>query len=192
MTLRTGKRRSARHRQGQGSGFTLIELILVMAIMLVVLAVASPALSNFFRGRTLDSEARKILAMTRYGQERAVAEGIPVVFWMDVKRSTYGLRQETGYSEQDSKAVEYDLAKDLKFNVTDTPNPVGRATFNKQNRNTDANLPMLRFQPDGFIDETSPLSIGIQENSGESVWITKSRNQLNYEIQTNAIRNVMR
>src|SRR5216110_2868057 len=91
MTLRTGKHRNANHTQA--TGFTLIELILVMAIMLVVLAVASPALSNFFRGRTLDSEARKILSMTRYGQERAVSEGIPVVFWMDVKRGIYGLRQ---------------------------------------------------------------------------------------------------
>ena len=72
MTLRTGKHRNANRRQGRG--FTLIELILVMAIMLVVLAVASPALSNFFRGRTLDSEARKMLSMTRYGQERAVTQ----------------------------------------------------------------------------------------------------------------------
>ena len=190
MTLRTGKHRNANRRQGRG--FTLIELILVMAIMLVVLAVASPALSNFFRGRTLDSEARKILSMTRYGQERAVAEGIPVVFWMDVKRGIYGLRQEAGYTEQDPKAVEYDLARDLKINVADMPPLTGQAAVNKQNRNNDANLPMLRFQPDGFIDETSPESIVIQENTGEAIWITKSRNQLNYEIQTNVIRKTLR
>jgi type II secretion system protein H len=190
MTSRTGKRRNAKRRQVEG--FTLIELILVMAIMLIVVAVASPSLSSFFRGRTLDSEARKILAMTRYGQERAVSEGIPVVFWMDVKRSLYGLRQETGYTEQDPKAVEYDLAKDLKFSIADVPLATSQTALNKRTRNTDANLPMLRFQADGFIDETSPESVGIQENTGETVWITKSRNQMNYEIQTNAIRHVMR
>jgi type II secretion system protein H len=59
--------------------FTLIELILVMTILLVVMAVAFPSLRGFFRGRNLDSEARRILALTRYGQSRAVAEGVPVV-----------------------------------------------------------------------------------------------------------------
>jgi type II secretion system protein H len=190
MTLQIGKHRNADRRRGRG--FTLIELILVMAILLVVLAVAAPSLSSFFRGRSLDSEARKILAMTRYGQERAVAEGIPVVFWMDVKRGIYGLRQEAGYTEQDPKAVEYDLARDLKINVAGVPLVTGQAALSKQNRNTDANLPMLRFQPDGFIDESSPESIVIQENTGESIWITKSRNQLNYEIATNVIRQALR
>ena len=42
----------------QRRAFTLIELILVMALLVIVMAVSAPALSNFFRGRTLDSEAR--------------------------------------------------------------------------------------------------------------------------------------
>src|SRR5262249_9004612 len=40
------------------TGFTLIELILVMALLTVAVSVTAPALSNFFRGRALDSEAR--------------------------------------------------------------------------------------------------------------------------------------
>ena len=54
------------------SAFTLIELILVMAILTMAVSVTAPTLANFFRGRTLDAEARRLLAMTRGGQNRAV------------------------------------------------------------------------------------------------------------------------
>ena len=44
------------------------------------------------------------------------------------------------------------------------------------------------FPPDGFIDETSPQSVVLRDQSGESIWITQSRNRLNYEIHTNIFR----
>ncbi len=56
--------------------FTLIEFILVMGLLAVVIALSAPSLSNFFRGRKLESEARRFVSVTRYGQSRAVAEGL--------------------------------------------------------------------------------------------------------------------
>jgi prepilin-type N-terminal cleavage/methylation domain-containing protein len=47
--------------------FTLIELILVMALLSIVLAVSAPALSGFFRGRTADAAARRLVSLIRYG-----------------------------------------------------------------------------------------------------------------------------
>src|SRR6185295_17984721 len=61
-------------RAAAANGFTLIELILVMAILTIAVSITAPALSNFFHGRTLDSEARRMLALTRQGQSRAVSE----------------------------------------------------------------------------------------------------------------------
>src|ERR1043165_7901245 len=105
MTLPTGKTTAAEPRQA----FTLIELILVMAILSIVLAVAAPSLSNFFRGRSLDSEARRFVALTRYGQSRAVSEGVPMVLWLDSSARAYGLEQEISYSTtSDGKAVDFD------------------------------------------------------------------------------------
>src|SRR5690348_10362592 len=49
------------------SAFTLMELILVMTVLAVAVALTAPALAGFFRGRTLDSEARRLLSMTRQG-----------------------------------------------------------------------------------------------------------------------------
>ena len=56
---------------------------------------------------------------------------------------------------------------------------------------------MLRFQSDGFVGETSPQSVVIREEkdgtrTDESIWITQSRNRLNYEIHTNALQNALR
>jgi prepilin-type N-terminal cleavage/methylation domain-containing protein len=55
--------------------FTLIELILVLALLVIITSLAAPAMSNFIRGRALDSEARRLLALMHAAQSRAVSEG---------------------------------------------------------------------------------------------------------------------
>ena len=191
MIFQTGNKR-IKSAEVQRCAFTLIELILVMALLVVVLAVAAPSLSNFFRGRTIDSEARRFISLTRYGQSRAVSEGVPMVLWIDTKQRTYGLKQESGYAEQDTKAVDFALGKDLQVEVADLLPRSSQSSPSSQKQQTDPNVPTLRFQPDGFIGEASPQSVVIREQTGESIWITQSRNRLNYEIQTNAPSDVRR
>ncbi len=48
-------------------------------------------------------------------------------------------------------------------------------------------LPSIRFLPDGFIAETSPDLIWIRRGEKDHLAITRSRNRLNYEIQTNKL-----
>src|SRR5690242_2199653 len=79
------------------SAFTLIELILVMTVLTIAVSLTAPALANFFRGRSLDSEARKMLALTRLGQSRAISEGIPMNLWFDSVGGAYGLEAEPTY-----------------------------------------------------------------------------------------------
>src|SRR5882672_5216117 len=116
------------------TAFTLIELILVMAMLMIVLAVAAPSLSNFFRGRTLDSEARRFVSLTRYGQSRAVAEAAPMDLWIDTKQGAYGLEEEAGYTDFDTKAVDLDLDKDLLIEVQDMPAQANRSAARNQLR----------------------------------------------------------
>src|SRR5438132_9607959 len=110
MTLQAGSKRN-------DPGFTVIELILVMAMLLIVISVAFPSLKGFFRGRNLDSEARRFLSLTQYGQSRAVSEGVPMVLWIDARRGAYGLRAQPGYTDSDGKAVEFALGDDLQVEV---------------------------------------------------------------------------
>ena len=48
-------------------GFTLIELILVLALLVIVTSLAAPAMARFVRGRALDSEARRMAALMHAG-----------------------------------------------------------------------------------------------------------------------------
>ena len=192
MTKRTGSDQIKSVEAPGPRAFTLIELILVMALLVIVIAVAAPSLSRFMRGRTLDSEARRFVSLTRYGQSRAVSEGVPVVLWINTRQGSYGLRQEAGFTEQDAKAVDFLLGKDLRVEVAGLPAQHGPLAQARATRQTDPNSPMLRFPPDGFIDETSPQSVVLRDQRGESIWITQSRNRLNYEIHTNTLRNASR
>jgi type II secretory pathway pseudopilin PulG len=168
---------NCRRRTG---AFTLIELIMVMALLTAVFAIAAPSLSNFFRGRVLNSEARRLLAMTRYGQSRAASEGIPMVLWIDPDEGRYGLQQAEGYEEFDPKQVEYQLSRDLEFELrSERTLTQGRTNF--------AERFSVRFQPDGSIAETSLRSITLVQKEMDFLVITQSQNRLAYEIspQTN-------
>ena len=89
--LQSASRASA-HRN---RAFTLIELILVLALLVIITSLAAPAMANFIRGRALDSESRRLFALMHAAQSRAVSEGMPMVLWVDEKNGAYGIEEET-------------------------------------------------------------------------------------------------
>jgi type II secretion system protein H len=182
MMSPTGQQGSDLRRVSPGRAFTLIELMLVMTMLLIVLAVAFPSLRGFFRGRNLDSEARRVLALTRYGQSRAVAEGVPMVLWIDAKQRTFGLQAAAGYFDRDDRAVEFALDEDLRLEAT-----LPMVTYTTGQWNEPApvagSLPMIRFLPDGFISESSPEQIVLTERDNHAIAVVQSANRLSYEIQ---------
>lgn len=171
------------------TAFTLIELILVMGMLSIVLALAAPALARFFRGRGLDAEARRFVALVRHGQSRAVFEGVPMRLWIDPEQRAYGLEAEPGYLEEgDEKAVVFNLndqvaveVEESRLPLTASPWPQASVAWLVTDRR-----PMVRFGPDGFISETSPEFIVFRQvRDGEeqdAVWIGRTRNRLSYEV----------
>jgi prepilin-type N-terminal cleavage/methylation domain-containing protein len=171
------------------SAFTLVELLLVMTVMVVAMSICAPMLANFFRGRTLDSEARLLLALTHSGQNRAISEGIPTRLWIDSAQHAYGLQQDPGWSDRDPKAEEFPLDKDLRIEVLNANNPGSSSTRTKlppsaQTKANPRNLPEIRFLPDGSIDETSPRALRLEDRNGTSLWLAQTTNRLSYEIRT--------
>ena len=158
-------------------GFTLIELILVLALLVIITSLAAPAMSNFIRGRAMGSETRRMLALMHAGQDRAVSEGMPMVLWVDEKQGTYGLQQETTGSHGDPKAENLSLDSTLQIAVlkAGTTGASGAGTFN--------NLPAIRFMPDGTVDENSPGMLKITDSAGFSLWLVESANRTGYEIR---------
>ena len=62
-------------RRSNPTAFTLVELILVLAILTLVVAMIAPSLRGFSTGRTHRNMANTILALTRYARTQAIAEG---------------------------------------------------------------------------------------------------------------------
>jgi type II secretion system protein H len=169
-----------RHREAatplyalQGA-FTLMELILVMALLVIAVSLASPALSGFIRGQALDSEARRLLALAHAGQARAVSEGMPMVLWVDEKQSTYGLEAETTGKDGDAKAEKMTLDENVQVTV---PNPGTTETTRFRN------LPAIRFLTDGTVDEGSPQTLRLVNATGRVRWFIAARDRSGYEIR---------
>jgi prepilin-type N-terminal cleavage/methylation domain-containing protein len=168
MTLETGKHNNPRSQ----CAFTLIELVLVMALLVVAVCMVAPRMSDFIRGRALDSEARRMLALTDAGQSRAVSEGMPMVLWFNEKQNTCGLQEETPPKGGDTKAENVTISDSVQVAPV-TKGSLGATTFN--------NLPAIRFLPDGTVDENSPQTVQLTEGNA-ALWLVQLQNHTGYEI----------
>ena len=174
--------------------FTLIELILIMALLTIAVSMTAPTLSRFFRGRTLEAEARRLLALTHIGQSRAVSEGVPVDLWVDPEVGSFGLEAEPSYEANDPKAIVNSIDSSLQIQVVartlmSATNTLTRLTGSSTVSVPKAQLihptlPTIRFLPDGSISDTSPQSLRLLGRDGDSLWLAQTRNRLNYEIRT--------
>lgn len=169
------------------SAFTLIELILVMALLAIVLGVSAPSLSRFFRSRSLDSEAKRFMALTRHAQSRAVSEGVPMVLWLETEQRIYGLNADKSFVEEDPQAEQFTLDDALQVEVLRYSGAMTAMQTNRfRNEKLDAgNLYIMRFNPDGFVSLSSPEAVVFRQGENEELWVAQSRNRLNYEICTN-------
>ena len=156
-----------------GRGFTLIELIFVLALLVIITSIAVPRMSGFIRGRALDSESRQLMALMHAAQSRAVSEGMPMMLWINAPAGQYGFAAETSGKDGDAKAETLTLDGVLKIAVQN--GGTGAAT-------TFGNLPAIRFLPDGTVDEGSPQTVQLLDQDGFGRWLVEAPNRTGYEI----------
>ncbi|MGO8836021.1 MAG: GspH/FimT family pseudopilin [Limisphaerales bacterium] len=166
--------RHTSHVTRRTSAFTLVELLLVLALLVIITSMVAPAMSNFIRARALDSETRRLFALMHAGQSRAVSEGLPAVLWVDEKSGAYGLTTETPPAGGDAKAENLTLDENLQIAVLNTGS-TGTTMFQ--------NLPAIRFLPDGTIDENSPQTLRLNDAKGNALWLIETRNRTGYEVR---------
>jgi len=172
MTSATGQ---IEDKQRCQRGFTLIELILVLTLLAVAASLIAPRLSNFLKGRALDSEARRLLSLTRAAQSRAVSEGMPMLLWINAAKESYGLEREDANGKSDAKALEFSVDGRVQIEVV---NSSSAGTMLRQ-------VPSIRFLPDGSIDENSPQALRLNDSTGATLWLIQTRNRMGYEIRSN-------
>jgi type II secretion system protein H len=171
MTLSTGQNDFRRR------AFTLVELILVLALLVIITSIAVPAMARFIRGRALGAESRRLMALMHAAQSRAVSEGAPMMFWIDAKNDAYGVSAETSGPNGDPAAENLTVDSTLQISVAGIGTGA-QTTFN--------NLPAIRFLPDGTVDENSPQTLELVDSDGKAQWLVESRNRTGYEISDTA------
>jgi len=74
---------------GKTGGFSLIEMLLVIALIAAVSVLATAALSGGFEGIRLRSAAKEIASNLRYTRAQAIATGAPQRFVIDPRAHTW-------------------------------------------------------------------------------------------------------
>jgi len=183
-------RRQARMPVPQSRGFTLIELILVMALLVVGVSFLSPYLGGFIRGRAVQSEARQMISMSRLAQSRAASGGVPVILWFDKDKTPnqYGFQEEPGYRDNDKdggkdpKAETLELNENLKIEILEDDTAISQPMT--ESTDPHMNMPHITFMPDGTIADSSPRTINIIDENGPKVSVKQTRDRSQYEIAT--------
>ena len=78
---------------GRGSGFTLVELMLVLALMAVIVFLALPSFQNLLQG-TLQQEAGRLAGVIRLLRNEAVLTHTNYRLMLDLKRGRYFVQQQ--------------------------------------------------------------------------------------------------
>ena len=151
--------------------FTLIELILVMALLATILALASPALSRFFHGRSVTEEARRLIALTRLGHNEAISRSMPMELWIEPSSGRYGLRTVEGYGDPAEKQWEFHVADGLHLDLGDS--------------SLDADgIGKITFHPDGTNDADSSQSLTLRNDKDDVASVRRIEDGTDFVLET--------
>lgn len=149
---------------------TLIELVLVMAVLATLMAVAAPRFSRFFGGRDMLEESRRVYALLKYARSAAIERSARAEMWINPESGAYGLEIDDVSGANDAPPTEWQLRSTLKFDIDP------EQEFEEENR------VVVRFLPDGTIDDGAPVRFGIRNEAGEGYDIRKRVDGFGYEL----------
>ncbi len=137
------------------SGFTLLELILVMLILTTVLGLSGPSLKGFFSMRQIDAAAAQIVALTKFAQSQTVCEGRIYRLNLDVVHRTYWLTVQDQGSFVDPETEwgrVFQLPEDVGLEVQDlkTKGLLYTVDFSPLNRTTPGLIRLSTLKGDRY------------------------------------------
>ncbi|HSU68525.1 MAG TPA: GspH/FimT family pseudopilin [Tepidisphaeraceae bacterium] len=137
-------------------GFTLLELILVMAILAVVVAMVAPSLSVFANGRQTNYAASRIVSMAEYARTQAINEGRIYRLNFDPSARACWITAQNG-------PVFQDTSSDLGGRAEASEGVIIRTDIQAQSDGM-----YVAFRPDG---RTDPAKIFISDKQGRELEI---------------------
>lgn len=88
-------------------GFTLVELLVVLALMGLALTVASPLIANALPGTEMRASARDVATGLRYARSLAISTNTDVTFDVDVETRRFAVSRgrRTGSFPKDAEII---------------------------------------------------------------------------------------
>jgi prepilin-type N-terminal cleavage/methylation domain-containing protein len=150
--------------------FSLLELLVVLALLTALGALVGPGLARFTTGRAADEEMRRLHALLDYARAEASSRGARTTVWIGADGLSYGI-------EADLSALvprRFETAERVTISARNEDNSVvpGRATF--------------VFWPDGMPDETNPARIVLLLDGEPLHTIALDETATRYEVTTDA------
>lgn len=138
-------------RRSNALGFTIIEMMVVVAIVSVLASLAAPNLSQFLVARQAEDVARHVSEDMAFGRSEAVKRNAPVLFCARASGPCTAA-QATGDWAQGWRVC-YDLDADGSCDATGLtdPNPMRTRSATAANLQFTGPLNGLRFNPDGTV-----------------------------------------
>ena len=139
--------------------YTLLELVLVLAIIASTLAMVAPSLSGFARGRRAEEAARKFVSLTRWARSQAVTDGVTYQLVVDPSLGQWkvNLQDDTG-------------------TFGDTPGPFGQTFSVPEGVEIQCELPVVDGQQTITFDPTGRSDTGTLHFTGFGSDITVTCN----------------
>jgi len=162
-----------RHSQA----FTLVELILVMALLCIIVGLAVPSLARSMHQRNLVQEATTLYALTEYARDEASSRGVPMVVWIDEDSGQYGAKAKTGFEDSGAREKDFTLEGGVTFEPLAATTGTAPLTT-EENGATDA----VEYEPDGTLDPSSELAVKIEDRSQSEAGIVQNTDGTAYEI----------
>jgi type II secretion system protein H len=170
----------------RAGAFTLVELILVMALLCVILALAAPSLSRSFRERDLTQEATRLLALTEYARDEAVSQGVPMSIWIDPATGHFGAQAMPGYEDAGARGKQFTLIEGLHFDLLGSSPGITKQTAPAIGTAAIGGNDVAEYLPDGTLDPSSRTSIRLVDRSNSAIEVEQMKDASGYEIVKDA------
>jgi prepilin-type N-terminal cleavage/methylation domain-containing protein len=149
--------------------FTLVELIVVMAVLALVLAFSAPSLARSMRQRNLAAEAARFLAATEHARDEAVSQAVPMVVWIDEKTRSFGIEAKSGFLGDATRERTFTVHPDVEIALEKT---IGR----------NAKVQPIEFASDGAPATTNVETVELKDRFASTMTIARTADGWGYEI----------
>ena len=146
----------------KSTGFTLIELSLVMALFAIILSLAVPYGLRFFRIERLDSVSRDILTNLRFAQSQAISQQEDSEYGIYIQEDSFVVFRGTSYVSREvlsdeifdfsNQVIISGLSEIVFYRLTGIPSDSGEIRLESEDRTN-----IITINQQGAIS----LSVGV-------------------------------